>query len=178
MKKASLIFMSICLLMLCLTFNAADATTKKAKNYDNARASKTIVVRQYPGDIYKSLGKLKSGTAVKVYDGEPAGWDQDDWYGYQMYGWNKIKYKNKWGYVKTHELKFSSPHNWVPRVKERTLKEIKEEYVGKKDKTKLKKLKLDKGDTIGYYQMYIQYNGKGKWYPLVSINCKNGWYHG
>ncbi|MFD0048913.1 hypothetical protein ACFVHQ_06220 [Actinomycetes bacterium NPDC127524] len=169
MKKIISLFVSVCLLTLCVAINSSEA---KAASYDKSYAAKTLTVKLQAGTSYKTLGKIKEGTIVKVYGGVPVGKDQDDWYSYQQYGWSKIKYKNKYAYVKTHELHFADPYSWAPGVKTRTINDIKKNYVGKKDKTKLEK------SSLGFYIMYIQIDGKGGWHSLVNINCKTGWYHG
>ena len=173
MKKIISLFVSICLLTLCLAFNSNQA---QAASYDKAYAAGTLIVKSSPGTSYKTLGKIKAGQTVKVYGGVPIGKDQEDWYSYQQYGWSKIKYKNKYAWVKTHELSFADPYNWVPGIKTKTINEIKKNYVSKKDKIKLEK--SDITANMGYYEMYVQINGKGKWNYLVTINCKTGWYHG
>lgn len=173
MKKTISLFVSICLLMLCLAFNANEV---QAASYDKAYASKTLVVKYSPGTSYKTLGKIKSGTTVKVYGGVPIGKDQGDWISADQYGWSKIKYKNKTAWVKTHELRFADPYNWTPGIKSKTINEITKNYVSKKDKTKLEKSYVNANQ--GFYTMYIKFNGKGEWQQLVVINCKTGWYHG
>ncbi|WP_158555986.1 cell division site-positioning protein MapZ family protein [Peribacillus glennii] len=156
-----------------LAFNSTEA---QASSYDKAYAAKTLSVKSSPGTSYKTLGKINAGATVKVYGGVPIGKDQGDWYSYQQYGWSKIKYKNKYAYVKTHELSFANPYNWAPGVKSKIIKEIEKEYVSKKDKTKL--VKSGVTGNQGYYTMYIRFDGKGDWHQLVVINCKTGWYHG
>ena len=169
MKKIISIFASVCLLTLCLSFNSTEA---KTTSYDKAYAAKVLSVKSSAGISYKTLGKIKVGTIVKVYGGVPIGKDQDNLSSSEQYGWSKIKYKGKYGYVKTHELHFADPYKWSPGVKTKAINEIKKNYVGKKDKTKLEK------SDLGYYDMYIQFDGKGDWHQLVYINCKTGWYHG
>lgn len=175
MKKLLSSVAGLCVLIMCLNFNSASA---QSTNYDSATATRNIVFKEYPGEIYYTIGTIKKGAKVKIFDATGMGWDQVNSSSADTYGWSQVKYNGMWGYVKTHELKFSSPYKWTPYMKERTLNQINEEYVGKKDKTKLVKVKLDKGQTIGYYAMYVQLNGKGKWNYLVTINCKTGWYHG
>lgn len=169
MKKIISLFVSICLLTFCVSLNTAEA---KTASYDKAYAAKTLTVKSSAGTSYKTLGEIKVGTIVKVNGAVPVGKDQEDWYSYQQYGWSKIKYKGKTGYVKTHQLHFADPYKWTPGVKTKTINDIKKNYVGKKDKTKLEK------SDLGYYIMYVKFNGKGDWNQLVNINCKTGWYHG
>ncbi|WP_075982992.1 cell division site-positioning protein MapZ family protein [Bacillus massilinigeriensis] len=173
MKKFISFFVSICLLTLGLTFNSTDV---QAASYDKAYAAVALVVKSSPGTSYKTLGKIKAGQTVYVYGGVPIGKDQGNLPSYKQYGWSKIKYKNKYAYVKTHQLSFANPYNWAPGIKTRVINEIKKEYVSKKDKTKLVKSNVTSNQ--GFYTMYIQFDGKGKWYQLVTINCKTGWYHG
>ncbi|MGG1397305.1 hypothetical protein ABE288_05665 [Bacillus salipaludis] len=176
MKKFISVFTGICLLLLCFAINSTEA---QAASYDKAYAAKTLVVKSSPGTSYKTLGKIKAGQSVKVYGGVPIGKDQGDWYSYQQYGWSKIKYKSKYAYVKTHQLRFVNPYNWAPGIKSKTIKEIKKNYVSKHDKTKLVKLAgSGKKGSSGMYTMFIKFNGKGEWSQLVVINCKTGWYHG
>lgn len=144
----------------------------QAVNYDKAYAPKTLTVKASPGTSYKTLGKIKPGSAVKVYGGVSQGKDQYDWFEYQKYGWSKIKYKNKFAWVKTDDLHFVDPWNWVPGIKTKTINDIKKRTMNKNDK-----YKLEKSDGI-YYVMYIKREGKGKWQYFITINCKTGWYHG
>lgn len=147
----------------------------QAASYDKAYASKNLTVKVSPGTSYKTLGKIKLGTSAKVYSGVPIGKDQENWYSYQQYGWSKIKYGKKYGWVKTHDLTFTNPYSWVPGIKSKTIKDIKKnQNVSKKDKTKLVRSKYE----TNFYVMYIKFDGNGKWYPFVNINCKTGWYHG
>ncbi len=161
---------------MVISFVLVNSTDSQAASYDKAYASKTLTVKSSPGTSYKTLGKIKVGSIVKVYGGVSIGKDQGDWYSYQQYGWSKIKYKNKTAWVKAHELNFSNPYSWVPGIKTKTLKEVNKNYVSKGDKTKLVKSNVSAGQ--GYYIYYIKIGGKGEWSQLVVINCKTGWYHG
>ncbi|MGG0789858.1 SH3 domain-containing protein [Peribacillus simplex] len=169
MKKMISLFVGACLLMLCVASNSAES---QAPSYDKSYAKTTLTVKSSPGTSYKTLGTIKEGTIVNVYGGVPIGKDQGKWISAKQYGWSKIKYKGKYAYVKTYELHFADPYLWSPGVYTKTINEIKKNYVGKKDKTK-----LEKGG-LGQYIMYIQINGKGKWQQLVAIDNKTGWYHG
>ncbi|MGG0655813.1 cell division site-positioning protein MapZ family protein [Rummeliibacillus pycnus] len=173
MKKIISIFTGVCLLLFFISTNA---TTSQAISYDKAYANQTIVVKSSPGTSYKTIGKIKAGSVVKVYGGVAIGKDQYDWPSYKQYGWSKIKYKNKTAYVKTSQLSFANPYAWAPGIKTKTLNEIKKNYVSKGDKTKLEKAYVTDGQ--GYYIYYIKYGGKGSWIQLEVINCKTGWYHG
>lgn len=147
----------------------------QAASYDKAYASQSLTIKKSPGTSYGTLGKINSGTSVKVYSGVPIGKDQENWYSYQQYGWSKIKYGKKYGWVKTHELTFINPYSWVPGIKSKTIKDIKKtQNITKQDKIKLVKSKYE----VNFYVMYIKFDGKGKWLPLENINCKTGWYHG
>ncbi|OPJ62597.1 cell division site-positioning protein MapZ family protein [Clostridium oryzae] len=173
MKKIIPLLLSICLLTLCLTFNSTEA---QAASYDKAYAAESLTVKSSAGTSYKTLGTINAGTTVKVYGGVAIGKDQNDWYSCKQYGWSKIKYKNKYAWVKTHELSFANPYSWVPGIKSKTINKIMKDYVSKKDKTKLEKSYVSSNQ--GYYTLYIKFNGKGEWNQLVVINCKTGWYHG
>ncbi|MFB5284951.1 SH3 domain-containing protein [Peribacillus sp. Hz7] len=173
MKKIISIFASICVLLL---FVSANTTPAQAASYDKAYATKTLSVKSSAGTSYKTLGKIKEGSVVNVYGAVAVGKDQDDWYGYQQYGWSKIKYNNKTGWVKTHELHFADPYKWTPGVKDEVIKSLKKYYLSKNDKMKL--VKADYFSNEGRYVCYVQFGGKGKWYPFVTINIKTGWYHG
>ena len=50
----------------------------QAADFEKAFAKKTILVKSVPGESYKTLGKLKAKTSVKVYGGVPIGKDQED----------------------------------------------------------------------------------------------------
>ena len=178
MKKFISLFLSICLLTVCLVFNSTEA--QASASYDKAYAAKTLAVKSSPGTSYKTLGKIKKGKVVKVYGGVPVGKDQDDWYSYQQFGFSKIKYKNKYAYVKTDDLKFAKPFNWAPGVKSAVMKSVKKnQYVTKRDKIKLVKMAgTGKKGSPGMYIMYIKMDGKGEWMSLINIDCKTGWYHG
>lgn len=173
MKKIISLFVSICLVMVCSTFNSIEA---QAASYDKAYAAKSLVVKSSAGTSYKTLGTIKAGQTVQVYGGVPIGKDQSNWPSFKQYGWSKIKFKNKYAYVKTQELSFADPYSWVPGIKSKTIKEIEKNYVSAKDKTKLEKSNVSANQ--GYYTMYIKFDGKGDWHKLVVINCKTGWYHG
>lgn len=174
MKKIISLFTSIFLLALCLAFNSTEA---QAASYDKAYAAKTLVVKSSPGSSYKTIGKIKAGSTVHVYGGVPIGKDQDNWYAYQQYGFSKIKYKNKYAYVKVDDLSFANPYNWAPGVKSMVIKDnLSLHYISKHDKIKF--VKSDINNSQGFYTMYIQFNGKGKWVYHVTVNCKTGWFHG
>lgn len=171
MKKILTLLAGICLVLLITSINATDA---QAASYDKAYASKTLTVKASPGTSYKTLGKIEVGKVVKVYGGVAIGKDQYDWISARQYGWSKIKYNNKTAYVKTHELNFSNPYKWAPGVKSSVLKVLNKRYTPQSNQTKLKKSSSNNG--IGYYDYYVK--SDGKWWRVVSINCKTGWYHG
>ncbi|MGJ7913106.1 cell division site-positioning protein MapZ family protein [Neobacillus sp. LXY-1] len=177
MKKLFAFLVATCLLALSFSFNLTEAD---AAGYDKAYAAKTLVVKSSPGSSYKTLGEIKAGHLVEVYGGVAVGKDQDNWYSYQQYGFSKIKYNNKYAYVKTDDLRFADPFNWAPGVKSEVIKSVyNNQYVTKQDKIKLVKLAdSSKKGSPGFYTMYVQQNGKGKWIELITINCKTGWYHG
>lgn len=159
------------------TINLSDKTIiVNVGIYDKAYAAQDLVVKSSPGTSYKTLGEIKAGTDVKVYGGVPIGQDQGDWYSYEQYGWSKIKYEGQTAWVATHELSFADPFNWAPGIKSATINEIIKDYVSENDKIKLEKSSVTAN--VGFYTMYIQYNGEGEWHQLVVINCKTGWYHG
>ncbi|MBU3188318.1 hypothetical protein K9O30_02925 [Clostridium bowmanii] len=147
---------------------------------DKANAAIALVVKSLPGMVYKTLGTIKAGTAVGVYGGVPVGMDQDDWYGYQQYGWSKIKYGNVYAWVKTHELRFANPYNWAPGIKEKFENDIvKQGYARDKTSIHYKIYELNKlpAGTIGAesYQVYTDVSGQQ---CVVIVNVKTGWYHG
>lgn len=144
--------------------------------FDKAYAMTSLAIKKSPGEIYGSVGVIPVGADVKVVGGVPIGYDQEDWISADMYGWSKVKYDGKIGWVPTHNLVFENPYSWAPGVKDVTLNEIKKSYVGPKDK-----IKLVEGEiygAIGFYSLHIQVDGVGKWYYLVTINPKTGWWHG
>jgi uncharacterized protein YgiM (DUF1202 family) len=175
MKKVISVFVSICLMALFVAFNSTEA---QAASYDKAYAAKTLVVKASPGTSYKTLGKIKAGTIVKVYGGVPIGKDQGNWYSYQQYGWSKIKYKNKYAWVKTQELKFANPYNWAPGIKDRFENElVKQGYARSKKSIRYKKGYIFPGTKgQGFYRVYTDLSGP--YYPVVNVNVKTGWYHG
>lgn len=145
---------------------------------DKANAAIALVVKSSPGMPYKTLGTIKTGTAVAVYGGIPIGMDQGDWYGYQQYGWSKIKYGKVYAWVKTDELKFANPYNWAPGIKEKFENEIIQQgYARVKTSIKYKIFKkLPAGATgPGYYEVYTDVSGQQ---CIVNVNVKTGWYHG
>lgn len=145
---------------------------------DKAKAATALVVKSSAGTSYKTLGTIKAGTAVEVYGGISSGLDQGDWYGYQMYGWSKIKYGNGYAWVKTHELRFANPYNWAPGIKEKFENDIvKQGYANSKTSIQYKIYKdtphIDIG--AGVYQVYTDVSGQQ---CVVNVNVKTGWYHG
>ncbi|WP_157764750.1 stalk domain-containing protein [Solibacillus sp. R5-41] len=147
-----------------------------AGEFDSAFALDTIDIKSSPGEIYDTIGVISDGANVKVVGGVPTGYDQEDWYSYEMYGWSKIQYEGLTGWVATHNLSFQNPYNWVPGIKDNTLNQLKKEFVGKSDKFKLVEAGAFNG--VGSLEFYVQYDGVGQWYRVVSINPKTGWYHG
>lgn len=174
MKKKISLFVSICLMLLCF---AANSTEAKTVSYDKAYAAKTLVVKEYPGTSYKTVGSIKVGSLVKVYGAVYPGWDQKNLSDAQWFGWSKIIYKNKYAYVITNQLKFANPYNWVPGVYSEDMNSIYN-YPGTTKKDKFKLVKYGTINTQGIYVVYIQRNGKGSWQEFVNVNCKTGWYHG
>lgn len=144
--------------------------------FDKAFTTDTIAIKSSPGEIYDTIGVIPARSNVKVVGGVPIGYDQEDWSGYEMYGWSKVKYEGLTGWVATHDLVFQNPYSWAPGIKDKTLNKIKKDYVGKNDKIKL--VESDVFNGAGLIEFYVQINGVGQWYPVVSINPKNGWYHG
>lgn len=145
---------------------------------DKANAATSLVLKSSPGGPYKTLGTIKAGTAVEVYGGVPTGMDQGNWYGYQQYGWSKIKYKNVYAWVKTHELRFANPYNWAPGIKEKFENDIvKQGYANTKTSIQYKIYKKLPAGAIGagFYQVYTDVSGQN---CIVNVNVKTGWYHG
>lgn len=142
---------------------------------DQANAAVSLVVKDSPGTSYKTLGTIKAGTTVEVYDGVPIGLDQGDWYSFQQYGWSKIKYENEYAWVKTNELKFVNPYNWLPGIKEEFENDmVKRGYASTKTGIQYKNPTV--GATgAGFYQVYTDLCGLQ---PVVTVNVKTGWYHG
>ena len=133
------------------------------------------MVKSLPGTSYGTLGTIKAGTTVEVYDGVPIGMDQGDWYSYQQYGWSKIKYENEYAWVKTDELEFDNPYNWVPGIKEKFENKMVEEGYAL-TKTSIQYKNAYAGDTgSGFYQVYTDLYGQN---CVVTVNVKTGWYHG
>lgn len=144
----------------------------QAPSYDKAYASKALDVKSSPGEPYKTLGTIETGTTVEVYGGVPIGQDQGDWFSYQQYGWSKIKYKNEYGWLKTHDLIFSDPYAWAPGIKEKFENDIVTQgYAHKKES-----IRYVRGTYQGFYSVYTDVSGPER--PVVSVNAKTGWYHG
>ncbi len=169
MKKLTILLMALVFIGSIFVINNENA---QAADFEKAFAKKTILVKSAPGESYKTLGKLKAKTSVKVYGGVPIGKDQENASTADQYGWSKIMYKGKYAYVPTHELKFEHPSAWTPGVKAKAIAEIKEQFVSKNDKIRLVY------DRNSYYEVFIQKEGKGEYQYLVYINCKTGWWHG
>lgn len=156
---------------------AADKTIiVNVGEFDKAFAMETIAIKSSPGEIYGTIGVIPVSANVKVVGGVPIGYDQEDWAGYEMYGWSKVKYNGLTGWVATHNLSFQNPYSWVPGVKDTTLNRLIKDYVGKNDKFKLVEDGVFNG--AGLLEFYVQTDGVGQWYRVVSINPKTGWYHG
>lgn len=156
------------------------APTKKlivnVGEFDKAFAMNSIAFKKSPGEIYGNVGVIPVGANVKVVGGVPNGYDQEDWISADMYGWSKVKYDGKIGWVPTHELVFENPYSWAPGIKDVTLNEIKKRYIDSKDTIKL--VEGDVYNGIGSLTLYTQIGGVGQWYYLVTINPKTGWWHG
>lgn len=147
-----------------------------AGEFDSAIALETIDIKSSPGEIYSTIGVISTGSNVNVVGGVPAGYDQDDWYGYEKYGWSKVQYEGLTGWVATHHLSFQNPYSWAPGIKDSTLNQLKMEFVGKNDQFKLVEAGTFNG--VGSLEFYVQFDGVGQWYRVVSVNPKTGWYHG
>lgn len=144
--------------------------------FDKAFAKKSVVLKTSPGEIYGAVGVIPVGASVKVTGGVPTGYDQDDWISADMYGWSKVKYDGKVGWVPTHDLAFENPYNWAPGIKDKVIKEITSLYVDKTDQYRL--VQSGSYDSVGFYELQVQINGTGQWYYVVTINAKTGWWHG
>ncbi|MEG0385842.1 MAG: stalk domain-containing protein [Solibacillus sp.] len=147
-----------------------------AGEFDSAIALDTIDIKSSPGEIYSTIGVIPADANVKVVGGVPFGYDQEDWYSHEKYGWSKIQYEGLTGWVATHNLSFQNPYSWAPGIKDNTLNQLQKEFVGKGDKFKLVEAGAFNG--VGSLEFYVQFDGVGQWYRVVSINPKTGWYHG
>lgn len=140
-----------------------------AAAYDPATATKTLVVYDDPGTSYTELGKIKANTPLKIYGAVAIGQDQKNWPTYKQYGWSRITYNQKSGYVKTYQLHFKYPQHWTPGVKTKVIKSLrKNNYIGETYRT------VYSGNSL--YSVEIPY--KGSWKYVVTANCKTGYYHG
>lgn len=169
MKRLTMLFIALVFIGSIFVINNENA---QAADFEKASAKKIILVKSEPGESYKTLGKIKAKTSVKVYGGVPIGKDQENASTADQYGWSKIMYNGKYAYVPTHELKFEHPSAWAPGVKAQAIAEIKEQFVSKNDKIRLVY------DRNSYYEVFVQKDGKGEYQYLVYINCKTGWWHG
>lgn len=166
MKKGLTIFFAVVIALALFTIAPFHSS---AAAYDPATATKTLVVYDDPGTSYKVLGKIKANTALKIYGGVSIGKDQLDLPTYKQYGWSRITYNQKSGYVKTHQLRFKYPKQWTPGVKAKVVKSLRKNgYIGEKYRT------VYNGDS--YYSVQVPY--KGTWKYVVTANCKTGYYHG
>ncbi|WP_046173481.1 SH3 domain-containing protein [Domibacillus indicus] len=146
-----------------------------ALSYDKAAAAKALSAKSSPGDSYKTVGHIKAGQAVQVYGGVPVGADQGDWASADQYGWSKIKYKTKYVYVKTHELKFADPYNWAPGVKA----EFEADLVRQGYADSIDTIRYEKSGVFanqGFLAVYTKVDGVEGY--MVTVNVKTGWYHG
>ena len=51
--------------------------------FEKAFATETITIKSSPGESYGTIGFVSVGENVKVIDGVPIGYDQQDWFGYE-----------------------------------------------------------------------------------------------
>lgn len=144
--------------------------------FDKASTATSLEIKKLPGEIAETVGILPVGADVKVIGGVPNGYDQEDWSNADMYGWSKVKYDGRIGWVPTHKLVFENPYSWAPGIKDVTLNEIKRRYANPKDKIKLVEDEVYGGR--GLLTLYIQSGGAGQWNYLVTIDPKTGWWHG
>lgn len=148
------------------------STQASAASYDRAKTAKTVKVYVKAGTSYKVAYTVPKGKAVKVIGGVDVGWDQDRWYSPDQFGFYKITYKNKKGYVAQGNLNFTSAYSWVPGVKAKAKKYAKS-YA---DNNPYRFVKSKKYGKDGYYS--IQHKWNGTWYTIGRVNCKTGAIHG
>jgi len=166
MKKWMLFFAAVILSVNLLPQNSS------AASYDKATTFKSVKVYQKAGTSYKVLYTIPKGKAVKVIGGEPNGVDQNNLSSAEQFGFYKVTYKNKKGYIAQGNLKFKNPYNWVPGIKKEAVKYAKRYADGNAYYFK----KADVWDKDGHYEVYGKMDGK--WYRIGSVNCKTGWAHG
>lgn len=124
------------------------------------------------GTSYKVVRSIPKGKSVRVTGGKAIGTDQWKLPAYKQYGFSKISYKNKVGYVKTSDLRFVNPYKWAPGIKKEANAYAK--YYGEGKAYRF--IKSGKYTTVGHYN--VQLKIKGKWQTIGTINCKTGWAHG
>lgn len=163
--------MLVVLLTLALLFSFVQ-TQAFAKSYDKATAVKTIKVYQKAGTSYRVLFTVAKGKSVKVIGGVAIGSDQGKLASYQQFGFSRISYKNKIGYVKTDDLRYKNPYQWAPGIKKKAVAYAKYYAEGKAYRF----IKSGTYKTVGNYQVQVKF--KGKWQTIGGINCKTGWAHG
>lgn len=147
-------------------------TQASAASYDRAKTAKTVKVYVKAGTSYKVAYTVPKGKAVKVIGGVDVGWDQDSWYSPDQFGFYKITYKNKKGYIAQGNLNFKNKHSWVPGVKAKA-KKYAEIYAGSDPYRFVKNGGAGKD---GYYS--IEHKLNGSWQTMGRVNCKTGWRHG
>lgn len=166
MKKLLTVIVMACMLFSLLPKEASAAA------YDKATTFKKVKVYQKAGTSYKVLYTIPKGQAVKVIGGEAYGWDQENLISAEQFGFYKVTYKNKKGYIKQGNLKFKNPYNWAPGIKKEAIKYAKDYADG--NSYYFKKSHVWNKD--GYYEVYGKMSGT--WYRIGSFNCKTGWAHG
>lgn len=161
----------VALLALALVFSIIPNNTSAA-TYDKATTVKKIKVYQKAGTSYKMLFTVAKGKSVKVIGGVAIGSDQGKLASYQQFGFSKISYKNKTGYVKTSDLNYKNPYQWAPGVKKKAVTYAKHYAKG----NTYRFIKSGTYKTVGNYQVQVKF--EGKWQTIGGINCKTGWVHG
>lgn len=157
------------IMVLVLAFSVVELNAS-AVSYDKAKTAKTVKVYQKPGTSYKVLRKIPKGKSVKVTGGVAVGWDQENYYSFQQFGFSKIMYNNKVGYVKSDDLNYTNPSKWAPGIKKKANAYAKTYADGGKYRFVLESKK-----SIMYS---VQVKFGGKWQYIGVVNCKTGWAHG
>lgn len=161
----------IALFSLALIFSVV-GNEASAASYEKAKAVKKMKVYKKAGTSYKVVYTVPKGKNVTIRGGVAVGLDQGNLAGYQQFGFSKISYKGKTGYVKTSDLRYKNPYKWAPGIK----KEANAYAKTYADGGAYRFVKSGTYKTVGNYQVQIKFNGK--WQTIGGINCKTGWAHG
>lgn len=160
MKKIALI---IGALLLLFSFSQENVY---AASYDKATTAKKVKVYAGAATSERVRFTIPKGKAVKVIGGESVGWDQYDKILAEQFGFYRVSYKGKTGWIIQGSLKFKNPYKWVPGIKQQAIEYV--DYYADGDPYKMVKSGVS-DTTEGYYIVFA------KWYRIGYVNCKTGY---